>query len=369
MEIIILSRKKTIIIISAFTTLILLSGCLDNEKKKDETSPRNASFFVDNNGITIVWTNFDPDDLYKTIDYDNKNYVREYSRINHDGILEIDREIFTNFPNSYRSNNFVIDSKGNFHVISYEIEDITIEPSPTYLSYVKYDPNLNVIIPPTRLVSSENTILSPPDVVIDKDDNIYITWIVGSGNIRLFKIDTNGYKLTDEIIITNDQGGRNRYPLITIGSKNNIYVKWEKEGEGSYYKKLSTNGVVLQNSSFLPQVSIVKGYPIIQDDSGKLLYLDEDGTIDSNNHVHVITRKINDERGHYFCEISYNKFNLSGSISIKNFTIYSTSEMGEPEIVIDSYDNIHIIWHEISNIFYMKLDDYGNILVDKMKIV
>ena len=88
----------------------------------------------------------------------------------------------------------------------------------------------------------------------------------------------------------------------------------------------------------------------------------------SKNNAHFISIKY-DEYG-VDKSFVYNKINDKGEKVIENLTPVETKERPyEPLVKVDSLDNIHLVWKENNHIYYTKLDDNGNKLIDKMTIV
>ena len=106
----------------------------------------------------------------------------------------------------------------------------------------------------------------------------------------------------------------------------------------------------------------------ITDDHGNLLYLSENGVVDSKNNIHIFNNYQVDKDGRQVRRMFYSKIDSTGTFLIENRSMEEINTW-EPQLEIDSQDNIHIVWEEEDHIYYTKLDDSGNKLIDKMTIV
>ena len=209
----------------------------------------------------------------------------------------------------------------------------------------------------------------------NSNDDIFIIWSVPTitNDIRaselMFMIsDINGNILLNQNQLTYDNLHYDKKAVISSDSLNHIHIKWQKQEVGNYYATLSYDGTILTNATPLDNVTAIPGYPVVKDDLGNLIYLDKDGVVDSENNIHVFTKHEEGCCDTYKSHLSYEKISENGTI-LDQQIIYSNTYMGNPDVLIDTQNNIHLVWKEGNNIYYTKLDNNGNILIDRMLIV
>jgi len=366
------SMQKKIIIISfiCFSFVIPLSGCIFNKNIPEQTFPSIPSIGIDSTGqIIIVWTEFPSrgeSQEWDFLDFEKNRYPRKYSIIDGYGNIVIDKKILPDFPKMFLPGSIVIDNDDNICFFSLAVYH-TLNQS---IEFVKYSNTGEKLVNDTIIVPNQQA-LSLPRVTIDTNDEISLLWQKGypnDGCLFYLKLDSNGNKLCNEIMITNDSKWYSLSSQIFSDSSNNIHITWQKLGTTEYYITLSNDSNVIRKETPMKNITRILGYPIIEDNSNNLLYLDKNGVVDSDNNIHIFSQK-KDNGNIRLNNFIYNKLNNDSSIIIDNRTLYSTDKtMYEPRIEIDCLNNIHIVWKEASNIYYTKLDNNGNTLIDKMLI-
>ena len=367
------------IIIILITTLLILSvfnnmGCLgmsNDENKSRITLSTPAIFINTNDELYIIWTEYNDNDWMNEPDFSKKDYKRKISIIDKFGKIIKNSYPLKDFPKEFLWHNFLIDSNNNLYIVSkvrYEPEELIETFS---MNFAQYNNDLELSTPSSQLTDKEERLYFPK-LCIDLNDNIFIVWEKGyspsNSNIHVIKIDSHGYKLSKEIKVTNENEDENEYPLIFCDSNNSIHLKWQKKGDSYYYAKLSNDGGIIINATLLDNVTVIRGYPVVKDDLGNLVYLDKDGVVDSENNIHVFTKHEEGCCDTYKSHLSYEKISENGTI-LDQQIIYSNTYMGNPDVLIDTQNNIHLVWKEGNNIYYTKLDNNGNILIDRMLIV
>ncbi|MBA7511255.1 hypothetical protein ES705_03246 [subsurface metagenome] len=91
--------------------------------------------------------------------------------------------------------------------------------------------------------------------------------------------------------------------------------------------------------------------------------------VDSNDNIHIAW---GDQRDIYF-EIYYTKLDNNGATLVDDTKLTTTTYYSwKPSIAVDSNDNIHIVWQDKRDgayeIYYTKLDNNGNTLVDDTRL-
>lgn len=198
-------------------------------------------------------------------------------------------------------------------------------------------------------------------------------WALGILCILLFSMlpiqnvgeDPPGW--TDDKRLTSVNDYSSTRPKIATDSQNNTHMVWSDFRHGPpeiYYMKLDPSG------------NMIVGEKVITDLDAASSNLG-DVEVDSNDNVHIIWSDVRDTGPIANLEIYYEKLDSQGNTlvdetRITNAPYYSVY----PSIVVDSEDNIHVAWCEEmefgsffqEEIFYMKLDNNGNTLVDETMI-
>ena len=364
--------QKKIIIVSfiCFSFVIPLSGCIFNKNAPEQTFPSIPAIGIDSTGqMIIVWTEFPTkgeSQEWDFLDFEKNRYPRKYSIIDEYGKIVIDKKTLPDFPKMFLPGSIVIDKNDNICFFSLAVYR-TLNQS---IEFVKYSKTGEKLANDTIIVPNQQA-LALPRVTINTNDEISLLWQKGyhnDGCLFYLKIDSNGNKLCNEIMITQDSEWYSLSSQIFSDPSNNIHITWQKLGKTEYYIKLLNNGNVIGNETPMKNITKITGYPIIEDSSNNLLYVGNNGVVDSDNNIHIFSQKENEnyKQKNYI----YNKIDNIGSIIVDNLTVYSTETyMEEPQIKIDQFNNIHIVWKEGNNIYYTKLDNNGNILIDRMLIV
>ncbi len=205
-------------------------------------------------------------------------------------------------------------------------------------------------------------------------------------------------------------------PSIALDSKGNLHVVWSDTGGGNevFYTKLDKDGEKIVDDtrltfnpmhSFNPSIAVDSSdlihvaFTDARDGNAEIYYtrLDNEGNtlqddfrvtrnkwvsfspvivVDSDENVHIVW---SDNREKYdVFNLYYTKLSKDGRKLVNDIKI--TENEGhwsvEPSIALDSHDNIHIIWVDNRNglagggwdIFYKKLDNQGKTIVDDLQL-
>jgi hypothetical protein len=192
-----------------------------------------------------------------------------------------------------------------------------------------------------------------PSIEIDSDDSIWVSYLMDGS--FLMKLNPEGENLLERRVL--DQYDA---PLmVSIGSDDNIYLSWNECWQLQcfrYYMALDTNGDILTDRTNVSLVTPIPGIPVVLDDNGKFLYLDNEGGTDASNNIHIVSRSQSNE-------LYYTRRGGTGGIIVNNTRI-SSDEVWRSlsKVVIDSYDDIHVLASTRSGLGYLKLDNMGNVL-------
>ncbi len=199
-----------------------------------------------------------------------------------------------------------------------------------------------------------------PSIEVDSEDNVWVTyWMNGS---FLMKLTTDGDKVFDKKL-----HNRTEYEVtITMGSDNQVYLSWDECTRLQcfrHFMKLDADGNVLTDRTNVSLVTPVPGFPIVVDDNGKYVYLGDDGAMDSDNNIHIV-------RGGRDYNLFYTKITNMGEIVTNNSQITHSGEWEPlPRIVIDDFNNIHIVDMGGVDIAYLGLNTTGSVRLTRTGIM
>ena len=196
-------------------------------------------------------------------------------------------------------------------------------------------------------------------IAVDSNDNIHITWCdARHGDTELYytKLDNNGNTLVDDTRLT-DAPDSSENPCIAVDSSDNIHITWPDKRDGNYeiyYTKLDNNGNTLVDDTRLTDAPETSAHPTF--------------AVDSSNNIHISWYDKRD--GNY--EIYYTKLDNNGNTVVDDTRLTVAAYALGPSVAVDSGDNIHIAWRDKRDgnyeIYYTKLDNNGNTLVDDTRL-
>ena len=221
-----------------------------------------------------------------------------------------------------------------------------------------------------------------PKVACDQNGDLYVFYwsLLKEHGIFFSKVDSKGDILINTKEIIND-GKRRFYPIDVKLSSGTLYLHFSTDHSQNLLLEIDTNGTILSNETLISEVAIIPNHPIITDDNNNLLYLDDNGIVDSRNNLHIITSASNSCAAES-ASLLYTKLNRTGTKLIENLTIATHEKkkdcehgpsIFDPKVAIDSEDNIHVTWYindgnNRFSIWYEKIDANGTVLIPAMKI-
>ena len=232
------------------------------------------------------------------------------------------------------------------------------------------------------------------DVYIADNNNIFVIWLDSSHEqwtkladrekypihrdlyFMIIDIESN-IKHWEQLTTSPDKGEDSIHLCMDIN--NDLWVSWELE-DIYQVMELSFNGTLLINITPLKNIAVTSDLPVITGHNGSFLYLGDNGIVDLNNNIHIISSS--DSCSDKSANLLYTKLNRTGTKLIENLTIATHDKkknydhgpaIFDPKVAIDSEDNIHITWYindggNHFSIYYMKIDPNGTVLIPAMKI-
>lgn len=241
-----------------------------------------------------------------------------------------------------------VDSNKNVHIL-YEQG---VQP---VIAYTKIDNNGSVQIQ-KKLIGSGYC----PNIVIDSNDCLHIVWCDGVTPGRYKRLDSNGNTLVEQNITdvyTRLHIGVDTNNYIHITGKYHMGPTYETEAYYIYHAVLDSNSTILDTKVFMSNASATDEYHMIEDNNGRLVYLGDRGTVDSDNNIHLIWL----DNGTW-----YKKLDKNGTVLIDNKKVASKRWSAGPIMISDTSDNMYILGlYEREGVGFIKIDKNGNILLDK----
>ncbi|MCL0033777.1 leucine-rich repeat domain-containing protein, partial [Thermodesulfovibrionales bacterium] len=316
------------------------------------TAVAKPSVTVDlNNNVHIVWTDRRDGDEHWSLYYTKLD--------NRGNVLVDDKRIATfGWGHTDGSRQIAADSQGNLHIVWRGFEGFRTRT----ILYTKLD-NTGNTLTPVRVVSRHDTHLHQPSIVVDFNDNLHVSvneWL----GTRYLKLDNTGRVLIERRSIGEISGWWAGEPSIAVDSQDNVYLTWFGGGPGArgiHIAKLDSDGNLLIDSTKVSLATTDSATPKI--------------AIDSSNNIHLVWQGP-DANGIW--QLYYRKLDSAGSVLVDTKVITNRVTEGgwieDLSISIDSNDNLHIVWpdNRDSNfgmwpgnleIYYMKLDNNGNLLI------
>ena len=209
---------------------------------------------------------------------------------------------------------------------------------------------------PTEVVSTESTDDSNnPAIAVDSQNNVHVVWhdftdYDGSGTdtdifYKYYNQATASWTLT-QVISTESTGG-SAYPSIAIDSHDNVHVVWQDttdyQGSGidvdvfyKYYDRATSSWTSTQ---------VVSTESATNSDDPRI-------AIDSNDNLHVVWYDFTDYGGSGSDpDIFYKIFSQETSTWSVTQVVSSESTLASnfPAITVDSNDNVHVAWHDLTD--------------------
>ncbi|MFH1700168.1 MAG: choice-of-anchor J domain-containing protein [Candidatus Zixiibacteriota bacterium] len=246
--------------------------------------------------------------------------------------------------------NVKVDGSGNIHVVWEDTRDNNSE-----IYYSKLDNNGNTLVDDIRL-TNDNAESVWPKIEFDGLGNAHVLWIdqrTGNSEVYYTKLDLDGNTLIGDKRLT-FEGNSNWSRELKVDDNNDLHLLWTSDRDGNfeiYYAKLDNNGDRIINDIRLTNAAGEGKWP-------KLV-------IDSNGDLHIAWNDARTGNEGMF----YKKLDNGGNTLINDTNISNAGSIyGAPHVDVDKSDNIHITWGDNRNsnneIFYTKLDNIGNTLID-----
>lgn len=205
---------------------------------------------------------------------------------------------------------------------------------------------------------SEMVTVSRPYMVVDSDENLHCIWQNSSGggytNSEVYyKKYTQGSGWDSEAVNVSQTYGASEYPTLVTDSENNVYAFWKDSGED-----INNDKMVLFRK-YTVGTGWDENYTNVSNTTGNGSWatMDPCAIVDSEDNIHLVWRDY--QPGNY--EIFYKKYTdgiWGDSLNISN----TENRSAIPGISIDHEDNLYFVWEEktdgtYAEVFYKSFVD------------
>jgi uncharacterized membrane protein len=184
-----------------------------------------------------------------------------------------------------------------------------------------------------------------PQVGIDSEGNIHVTWDDGWQNVFYQKFDADANALTDVIHVGNQDNTASHVPAIAVDPVNDyahiVHEDYEYQCEDIVYDKFDQNAKVLVNE-----------VAVSADVSSHCEHCTL--TTDINGYIHV---GFGSSTGAWWRKVDQNGVARGTSVNIMTDQSY---KLADPAVTPDG--NVHLVWESNGQLYYTRLDNNGTIL-------
>jgi len=184
-----------------------------------------------------------------------------------------------------------------------------------------------------------------PQVAIDSNANIHVTWDDGWQNCYYQKFDPDGNAMTDEIHLGNVDNTASHVPAIAVDPVNDyvhvVHEDYEYQCEDIVYDKLDNNGKVLVNE-----------VAVSADVSSHCEHCTL--TTDIYGYIHV---GFGSSTGGWHRKVDQNGVARGQSVNIFSSPSY---KLADPAVTPNG--DVHLVWEDGGQIYYTRLDNNGTII-------
>jgi|Deesub1362A_J573_1020465.scaffolds.fasta_scaffold06643_1 hypothetical protein len=240
-----------------------------------------------------------------------------------------------------------------------------------------YDP-LDPASSPYIRVSNDMNVSDQPDIAYDSSGNAHIvwmnepTWWGGYSDIYYKMLDANGKTLIDVTPLTSSPQNYSVRPAVAVDSDGMVHVIWQDTwqwwglGPFLFYTKINPYADDRDgDSASKAAITVVQDKRITPD-----LCSEPRVAVDSQDNLHVVCEAWKQVGWNWNLWIYYLKLDKNGNVLIPQTPIAtpSCSWRTQPDVAVDSNDNVHIIWNDCSStctyeLHYTMLDNNGNVLI------
>jgi hypothetical protein len=296
-----------------------------------------------------------------------------YMKLDSLGNVLVDEKGVT-LPDTDTSNlgDIVCDSQDNIHVVWSDTRNSGQPVSNLEIYYKKLDNMGDTVVDDTRITVMPYYSVYPA-IAVDSSDNLHIAWCeemefgsIWQEEILYTKLDNNGNTLVEDVALTESDGEESLFPDIAVDSAGNVHIMWiddrnvtgTQQNQDYWYTKLDNDGNTVVDDTYI----FFKGE-----------HFRPSISIDSNDLLHLICGSFQGWKGNTYRQIYRVLLDNDGNIVDPEARLTNDdANASHPRSFFDSSEDLHLVWederHNNTEIYYMKLDIGGNIIVDELRL-
>ncbi|MCK5562282.1 MAG: hypothetical protein KAJ51_16905, partial [Thermoplasmata archaeon] len=225
-----------------------------------------------------------------------------------------------------------------------------------------------------------------PMPVVDSNDNVHIVWVAESptywdmDDVWYTMYDSNGNLLIEDTKLTMSDSIRTKRPKMVVDSQDKIHIIWHdykshpsQSNAQIHYMKIDPylddrDG----DPAFEAVITLIDDMPLY-DSTYYSTGMDKDMVIDSNDNIHIVFFEWNNYGGFNYIKMDNMGNILFGPTPYLNFMDWDWWRP-MPQLGVDSQNDLHIVWADYfstnyDELHYMKLDGAnGNVLINRTQI-
>ena len=275
--------------------------------------------------------------------YTTDSFDRSAWKWNVTEVISTESAGWSNYPS------LAVDSSGNVHVAWQDESIFAGSGGDIDIFYKRWDSSSSSWTP-TEVVSTVSTVNSEyPSLAVDSAGNVHIAWgdatdFAGSGGDRdIFYIrwDSSTFSWSTTEVVSIDSTGLSTYPSLAADSKSNIHIAWLDK---TNYASAGTDYDIFYKR--LVSSSSWTTTEVVSIESTADSYIPS-LAVDSVDNIHIAWYDLTDYDG---CDLDVDIFYKSFDFSSSTWSLTevvsteSTSDSLNPSLAVDSVDNIHVVW-------------------------
>jgi hypothetical protein len=191
-----------------------------------------------------------------------------------------------------------------------------------------------------------------PDIACDSKGNVYVVWEDDRGEsnfeIHYAKLDSNGAVLIGDTRLTYTTAA-SRYPKVAVDSQDRVYIVWRDSDTGSHAKYGLFCAILNENCQ-----PILSDFIKIEGMGNGLGSLTPNIALDHFDNLHIVwdqnyTHRTRTDTIYNANEVCYTRIRPVGQVQIAKLILTEKGlHVREPAISVDHIGNLHVVWGRIT---------------------
>ncbi|MCE7735510.1 MAG: hypothetical protein GPJ54_11570 [Candidatus Heimdallarchaeota archaeon] len=298
----------------------------------------------------------------ETVHHPEKETATISPNINSDWTWSWPDVISSGSTGSSYTTSVAIDKFDNIHLVWYDNTDYNGAGPDNDIFYKRFD-RLTASWGSVVVISNDSTAdSSNPNIIVDDNDNLHVVWndltdYNGAGtDVDIFykRFDRLTASWGSTVVISSESTSSSSWPTIAADSYNDLHVVWQ---DSSNIISAGTDGDIFYKM-YYNLTSTWLTTKLISTESS-LNSAQPNILIDSADDIHIVWDDLTDYNGAGTdTDIFYKKidaYSLKGGSTVVIST-ESTAGSTSPKITADSVDNLHIVWRDSTDINWAGTD-------------